>query len=291
MRKKQRVYSSRWYKNKVVSDEAKEKNSLAHLSEWGKLRLELYKRANRCCESCGISEEELIKQGRRRLLVHHRNYDKLIPTADDLEIVCFKCHRKLHNKLLKEEKKRYRQVCRIVIQLLNALKIDKNDENFLETPRRVTTWLLEFVNSKENIAKELEFFASAVFEFEGTDLVVLQDIVVYSICPHHLLPVEYKISISYIPCGYAVGLSKLARFAEVVASYPTLQENFVADLADSLVKFLGTEHVMVTVLGKHMCMEMRGVKRNGKFLTTAVRGAFKDDPSLKTEAYSLMELS
>ncbi len=259
------------------------------LTSWGRLRLQLNNRSGNKCEMCGISNEELIKSGKKGLCIHHQNYDKLEPLLEDLKLLCQSCHRKLHNDLMKNENARFNQVCRNVNLLLQSLGLDVNNPNYLETPRRVASWLIEFTQNKEMASMDFEDFANSVFPTSERDLIAVSDIKIFSLCPHHLLPVIYNVDIVYLPNEAVIGLSKLARFAKTVGSTPYLQEEYVSILADTLAKYLGTNSVMVIVTGRHMCMEMRGIRNSGKAITTAVRGDFLTDKSLKQEAYQMLE--
>lgn len=259
------------------------KNSVQH--ELEKLRQRLRKRSNNSCEMCGIKEEELIKNGKHGLLLHHLTYDKLVPDDDEAQLLCTSCHSKIDRK--EGEELRQKKVCEQVGLLLNSIGIDASDVNFKETPRRMASWLIEFTLLDEQLNIELEQFASSIFPCKGNSMITCKDIKTYALCPHHLLPVTYKVSIAYIPEGYAIGISKLGRFAEVIAKQFQLQEEYVQRIADTLVKFLGTKSVMVIVSGRHMCMEMRGVKMDTDVITSAVRGAFKNEVT-RNEALKLM---
>lgn len=96
-------------------------------------------------------------------------------------------------------------------------------------------------------------------------------------CPHHLLPVEYNISVGYIPHGKVLGISKLSRLVEVLAKRPVLQETLTHDIVDYLNMSLGVAGAICEVEGVHFCMKMRGVKQqNSKMITSAISGVFKD---------------
>lgn len=186
--------------------------------------------------------------------------------------------------------RRYKGVHTAVTTILQELGVDLKDSNFVETPRRISSWLLEFVREKEQVELELREFSKAIFPFKGHDLIVIDDITAYSICPHHFLPVVYKVSIAYLPNGHVVGLSKLARFAKTLARVPLLQETYVNELANSIFKYLRADGVLVLVSGEHFCMKMRGVNCDSTVMTTAIRGKFETDEALKSEAYQMLML-
>ena len=175
-----------------------------------------------------------------------------------------------------------------VRELLISLGLDIDDPNLVGTPRRVAKWLASFTLSEEEVAKRCEEHGNATFPATADDMVALEPFLVYSICPHHLLPVQYLVSLAYIPNGKVTGLSKLVRISREMAKRPLLQETYVPLLADMLVKVLGTEHVAVRVVGTHECMKVRGVMCESPTVITALRGAFKTNPSLKQEFYDIV---
>ncbi len=184
----------------------------------------------------------------------------------------------------------YDKVKSAVVMLLADLGIDLKDPNFIETPRRLATWLMEFTKSEEELVDSYEEFASAVFPHKGKDMLVSDPFTVFSMCPHHILPVEYRVNIGYIPNGQVVGLSKLIRITDAVSKQLLLQEDFTPLLADILCKYLETDHVAVRVKGTHSCMRIRGVKNGPAFTNTALRGVFDTEPKVRKEFYDIMAL-
>jgi GTP cyclohydrolase I len=174
-------------------------------------------------------------------------------------------------------------VARAVGELLRALRVDLEDENFVETPRRVANYLLEHFISEEEFEESLEEFQSAVFPTDYTGMVTLVGVRVFGICPHHLLPVVYDVDIAYIPQQFAVGLSKLARLASLCLKQPLLQETATLFLADTLEETLKTSHVAVFIEGQHQCMVVRGVEKDAVTVTTELRGAFLEDEKARNE--------
>jgi GTP cyclohydrolase I len=249
------------------------------------LREELYKRANSSCENCGITEIELLAKSQKRLHLHHLTYDKIIPEIDDIMLLCPSCHASIHSVLTKG-RERYGKVSRIVGELLKALEIDITDENFLETPRRLTSYLLENFLYEDDIELKLEEYASSVFPNHYDGLVLLKDTDIVGMCPHHLLPVFYKVTIAYIPEDLTIGLSKLHRIADVLCKRPMMQETYTIYLTDYLEELLRTKNVAVKVTGKHVCMMARGVKvLDSEVCTAELRGAFMNEASTRSEFY------
>lgn len=128
------------------------------------------------------------------------------------------------------------------------------------------------------------------FEADGYDeLVMVGPIPFYSLCEHHLLPFHGDAWVGYIPAGRIVGLSKIARLVDVFARRLQVQERLTAQVADTLNTHLEPLGVIVVVAARHLCMEMRGVQTSGAGTTTsAVRGAFRDDPAAREEALSFV---
>ncbi len=276
--------------NRNVSESTKLKLKKAKTtSKWGMLRQRLYERANGKCEICGISEINLVKDGHKSLVIHEKNYDFIIPKDEDCVLCCSSCHKKLHNKL---GKSRAKSISRVVMQLLNVMKIDTSDDNFYETPRRFTSVLTEFSGIEIDFDFELEEFFNSVYVCEYEGLICETNIRTYALCPHHLLPITYDITIAYLPNGYAVGVSKLSRLAELLSKRLQLQESLVKQIADSLIHYLGTDNVAVIVRGEHDCMKIRGVEQpESSLIVSEMRGAFRENQSLRMELLDLIKLS
>ena len=120
-------------------------------------------------------------------------------------------------------------------------------------------------------------------------MVLEKEIVFYSMCEHHLMPFFGKVHIAYIPDGYVVGLSKLARTVEVFAGRLQIQERLTAQVADAIMEELKPQGVMVMVEAEHMCMTMRGVKKPGsQTMTVAVRGIFEEKQELQSRFWSCL---
>lgn len=159
--------------------------------------------------------------------------------------------------------------------IINELGLDINNENFKDTPNRIVREYKEIfagIECKDEIKKIL----STSFPTKYDGMVIEHPIRCYSMCPHHFLPVEYDVSIGYIPKKGGLGLSKLPRLVELLAKAPKLQEDFTKDIIDNLVKAINPKGSMVVVRGKHFCMQMRGVKKQDCITTTsAFSGVFE----------------
>ncbi len=157
------------------------------------------------------------------------------------------------------------------------------DENFKETPKRVVKWLKQYqgLSKEECWSKSVEDLSKS-FPSDNKNLIAQGPVRVYSMCPHHLLPIEYDVWIGYIPNRKTVGLSKLSRVAQNFARYPFIQEDYTEQVALCLSKGLKAKGVMIVVKGLHNCMRMRGVKQQeAKTTTSAIKGVFEDPPKGK----------
>jgi GTP cyclohydrolase I len=155
------------------------------------------------------------------------------------------------------------------------------------TPRRVALMYEEICAGLHSDARKLLRVIPAETHDE---MVIVKDIPIYSLCEHHLLPFVGVAHIAYIPReGRIVGLSKLARVADLMAKKPSIQERLTTEIADLLYEELKATGVMVVIEAEHMCMEMRGIKKPGsKTITSALRGGFLKDPRTRAEAMALI---
>ena len=176
--------------------------------------------------------------------------------------------------------------------ILIALGDDPEREGLKETPKRVAKMYEEVFEGMNYTNEEIAVKFSKCFNTDNNDLVVVQDIPIFSYCEHHLaLMYNMKVSIAYIPNGKVLGLSKFARIAEMVGKRLQLQEKIGDDIAEVIQLATGSKDVLVVVEGEHSCMTARGIKSRGsKTRTSTIRGNFRDNIELRKEAYSLMNL-
>lgn len=167
--------------------------------------------------------------------------------------------------------------------LLKILDVPAGDENFKDTPARVARMYNEILYPKFRRKEEIENILSKTFPSAYSGLIMSSGIRAYSLCGHHLLPIVLDVTIGYIPKKRVLGLSKLARLAEVSAKQLMIQENYTQEIAFDMMRVLKPEGVGVYVRGLHYCQTMRGVKqRNATMLTTSLEGCFLD-ASVKQE--------
>lgn len=176
--------------------------------------------------------------------------------------------------------------------ILVALGDDVNREGLKDTPKRVAKMYAEVFEGMCYTNEEIANRFNKCFEEGATgDLVTIADIPIFSYCEHHLaLMYNMKVHVGYLPKGKIIGLSKVARIADMVGKRLQLQERIGADIAEILEMVLGTEDIIVVIEGEHSCMTARGIKKPGtKTRTATLRGVFKTDSDLRTEFYNLIK--
>ena len=170
--------------------------------------------------------------------------------------------------------------------LLEALGDDPDREGLKETPQRVARLYEEVFEGMKYTNEEIaQMFDKTFSEDEegGTDrygdMVVVKDIDIFSYCEHHLaLMYDMKVTVAYVPNGKVIGLSKIARIADMVAKRLQLQERIGTDIADIITQVTGSEDVAVYIEGCHSCMTARGIRKtNTKTYTQTLRGRFQNE--------------
>lgn len=166
--------------------------------------------------------------------------------------------------------------------ILELLGEDPDREGLLKTPVRAAKALWYVTKGYRQNAEDV--MQQAIFEYAGSQMVIVKDIEFYSMCEHHVLPFFGRVSIGYIPNGKMIGLSKLARLVDVFARRLQVQERLTAQVCDAVMDTLEARGAIVICNGQHLCMKMRGVEKQDSSTTTMhYAGAFADDPQLRTE--------
>ena len=152
-------------------------------------------------------------------------------------------------------------------RMLELIGEDKQREGLLKTPERVARAILDttagYYEDPEAILR------GAMFKEDYSQMVIVKDIDFYSLCEHHILPFFGKVHVAYIPNGYITGLSKIARVVEVYSRRLQVQERLTLQIKECIQKTLNPLGVMVVVEAQHMCMQMRGVKKQNSITTTS----------------------
>jgi len=176
-----------------------------------------------------------------------------------------------------------------VASIIKAIGEDPEREGLIDTPKRIAEMYAElFMGLGKNPREEL----TVGFEEGHREMIIVRDIPFYSMCEHHLLPFYGVAHVGYIPnaAGRVVGLSKLVRVVEIVASRPQLQERMTTEIADAIVEGLKPDGVGVIIQAEHLCMIMRGIKKPGSaIVTSALRGTFRNKAKTRAEFFSLIQ--
>lgn len=172
--------------------------------------------------------------------------------------------------------------------ILIALGEDPNREGLQETPARVAKFYAEVFEGMQytnhEIAQLFQKTFSKQLDFsKQQQVVVVKDIPIFSHCEHHLaLMYDMQVSVAYLPNEKVIGLSKIARIADMVARRLQLQERIGTDIAEILSEVTGTEHIGVRIEGYHSCMTARGIQKNtAKTVTWTLRGRFQTEANLQ----------
>ena len=170
----------------------------------------------------------------------------------------------------------------LVHRELELLGEDPSRDGLKRTPYRVAhamKWLTQGYRSSAE-----EVVGKGIFKEEHDNMIMVRDIELYSLCEHHMLPFFGKAHVAYIPNGKIVGLSKIPRIVDVYARRLQVQERLTEQIAEGLCRVLQPSGVGVVIEAYHLCMMMRGVqKQNSKTITSALRGAFREDPKTRDE--------
>ena len=171
-------------------------------------------------------------------------------------------------------------------EIITLLGLDLTDPNLTETPERVAKMYLElFAGLSEGAEPKVTFFPN---DERYTSMVMERDIPFYSLCSHHFVPFYGHAHVAYIPNESIVGLSKMARILEFYARRPQLQERLTEQIASYMAEKLDPQGVMVVIEARHLCVEMRGIKKPGALtVTSAIRGIFNTQ-SVREEFLALL---
>ena len=175
------------------------------------------------------------------------------------------------------------------LQILEQLGEDPERDGLADTPKRAAS-AMQFLT--KGYGEELsEIVNNALFESDTSEMIIVQDIELYSMCEHHLLPFIGKCHVAYLPTGKVLGLSKVARIVDMYARRLQIQENLTKQIAEAIQSVTNAAGVGVIIEAQHMCMMMRGVeKQNSMMKTSMMLGQVQGDQSTRMEFLSLLEL-
>lgn len=164
---------------------------------------------------------------------------------------------------------------------------DINREGLRDTPKRAEKAFRYL--TKGYIENLDDIINDALFESDMSEMVIVKDIEMYSMCEHHLLPFLGKCHIGYLPNGSVLGLSKIARIVDYFARRLQIQERLTSEIAHTIERITGALGVAVVMEAQHLCMMMRGVEKQNSVMTTSVMlGAMRDNSSSRMEFLNLI---
>src|SRR5947209_4234515 len=164
---------------------------------------------------------------------------------------------------------------------------DVNREGLQDTPKRYQK-AMEYLTSGYR-ANVDEIVGKALFESPSSEIVIVRDIELFSLCEHHLLPFYGKAHVAYIPSGKIIGLSKIPRIVDVFARRLQVQERLTAQVSEELMRVLKPQGVAVITESFHLCMMMRGVEKQQSYtITSSMKGTFLSDPATRKELIDLL---
>ena len=174
------------------------------------------------------------------------------------------------------------------LEILESIGEDPQRQGLLKTPARAAR-AFEFITQGYRQSVE-EIVNDAIFDSDASEIVLVKDIELYSMCEHHLLPFIGKAHVAYIPNGKVIGLSKVARIVDVLARRLQIQEQLTTQVADAIMRTLHPDGVAVVIEAKHLCMMMRGVEKQNSIMTTScLLGSFKEDARTRSEFLALLK--
>ena len=172
-------------------------------------------------------------------------------------------------------------------EMIRRLGEDPDRDGLLRTPERMEKSMTFLTKGYGQTVEQV--LHGALFDVEYDEMVIVKDIEFYSLCEHHLLPFYGKAHVAYVPTSRVIGLSKMARVVDVFARRLQVQERLTRQVAEAIDEAIHPQGVGVVLEAQHLCMMMRGVeKQHSATVTSAMLGAFKNQPQTRNEFLSLV---
>lgn len=172
-------------------------------------------------------------------------------------------------------------------QILESLGDNPKREGLLGTPSRAAE-AMRYLTQGYHLSVD-DIMGESMYEADTDEMIIVKDIELYSMCEHHLLPFIGKCHVAYLPKGYQIGLSKIARVVDLFARRLQVQERLTREIAETLMDRIKPGGVAVVIEAQHLCMMMRGVeKQNSVMKTSCLLGHFRNNPSTRTEFLQLI---
>ena len=196
----------------------------------------------------------------------------------------------LYNRVEQYDEKAISSISEKYKSILGEIGEDVNREGLIKTPERVAKALAFMTSGMDSVPSDI--LKSSIFTEDNDEMVLVRNIELFSLCEHHMLPFFGKAHVAYIPNGKIVGLSKIPRIVDAFARRLQVQERLTEQIRDCINDTLEPRGVAVVIEAQHLCMQMRGVEKQGCVTTTsAFTGAFLDDPKTRKEFISLIDRS
>lgn len=175
-------------------------------------------------------------------------------------------------------------------KIIEEIGEDLSRDGLKDTPKRAADAMRSLTTGYKQTLDQV--VNGALFESDTSEMILVQDIELYSLCEHHILPFIGKCHVAYIPTGKVLGLSKVARIVDMYARRLQIQENLTKQIAEAIHSVTSAAGVGVIIEARHMCMMMRGVeKQNSTMKTSVMLGAFRDSQATRMEFVSLVNTS
>lgn len=171
--------------------------------------------------------------------------------------------------------------------ILGQLGEDVTREGLQDTPKRAAKAMQYLCKGYQQTLEEVT--NGALFSSDNSEMVLVKNIELYSLCEHHMLPFIGKAHVAYTPTGKVLGLSKVARIVDMFARRLQIQENMTKQIADAIMQVTNAAGVAVVIEAQHMCMMMRGCEKQNSVMTTSVMlGGFRDSYNTRQEFLQLI---